>query len=67
MEANDLDIKITHLWDQMCGACEDYLRENCSTEHELEEFYAKFLEEKDIGQLTLDAMQVAYDRIDFDD
>ena len=59
----NIDESITYKWDEMIDLCIEVIEENCETAEERDKFVSAFME-CNVGGLTTDAMQVAYERLD---
>ena len=61
--AHRLDKGTTAMWDRMLDEVRDLYIEYCENEKELEEFYAEIMKIKNLGGLTTDLLETAYDRL----
>ena len=61
--ARNIDDSVTMKWDEIVEMCTDAIEENCETSQERDKFIEEFMKQN-VGGLTTDAMQTAYERLD---
>ena len=61
--AHKLDKGVTAQWDRMLDEVRDLYMEHCENLKELEEFYLEICKVKNLGGLTTDLLETAYDRL----
>ena len=61
--AYEYDKGVAYSWDRMLEDTKDFYREHCENRDELEDFYDGIMRFKNLGGLTTDLFQVAYERL----